>query len=195
VVQRVAIRILLSVIGLVALGTVSAAAQNPAPASAGDFYNRQYEFRIGAFAHGVGSAEEGSADVNAELVFPKLWHLPAQWDWLVPRPHVGVSVNTAEMTDYAYAGALWTYDFTRQFFGELFAGGAVHNGSITNDPDRSNLGSRALFHVGVSLGYRLTPNWSVLGTFEHLSNGNAVLHAAPSNQGLNEYGLRLGFSF
>jgi lipid A 3-O-deacylase len=181
--------------GLVALGPVSALAQDSTSTGASDFYNRQYEFRIGAFAHGIGSAEEGSADINAEVVFAKLWRLPVAWDWLVPRPHVGVSVNIAGMTDYAYAGALWTYDFTRQFFGEVFVGGAADDGAITNDPDRSNLGSRVLFHVGASLGYHPIPHWSVLGTFEHVSNGNAVLHAAPSNQGLNEYGLRLGYSF
>lgn len=36
------------------------------------FYEK-YEFRLGGFAHGVGSVESGSVDVNAELIFPKLW--------------------------------------------------------------------------------------------------------------------------
>jgi len=52
-----------------------------------------------------------------------------------------------------------------------------------------------LFHLGASVGYRLTKAWSILFTFEHLSNCNAVLHAAPANQGLNECGLRVGYAF
>ncbi len=32
-------------------------------------------------------------------------------------------------------------------------------------------------------------------TFDHLSNGKAELNACGPNHGLNEYGLRLGYSF
>jgi len=191
---RLLTHVCLAVVSVCFVGTSAALAGDDAGMER--FFYEKYEFRLGGFAHGVGSAEEGSADINAELVFHKLWGDPAsQWNWLIPRPHIGVSVNTAGETDYAFAGALWTYDITRQIFVEGFVGGAVHDGTIEGDPSRSALGSRVLFHLGGSVGYRITNAWSVLFTFEHLSNGNAVLHAAPSNQGLNEYGLRVGYAF
>ena len=182
----------------VALGAFAYSQSAVAQSLASNAKTPQYfEVRLGAFAHGVGSVESGSVDVNAEFVFPQLWTHPGSpgWNWLVPRPHIGVSINSAGKTDYAYVGALWTYDITPRFFVETFAGGAVHDGAISGDPTRSALGSRVLFHVGASVGYRLTRHWSALVTFEHLSNGNAVLHACRKNQGLNEYGLRVGYAF
>lgn len=163
-----------------------------------------FEARFGAFAHGVGSLEQGSVDINAELVFPQLWdlhnrynwlHLDDSWSWLIPRPHVGGMFNTDGRTSYVYGGALWTYNVTRKIFLEGFLGGAVHNGVLAGDATHNSLGCRVLFHVGGSAGYRIMPRWSVLFTFDHISNGNAVLNACSSNVGLNEYGVRLGYAF
>src|SRR5581483_7130116 len=105
-------------------------------------------------------------------------------------------------TSYAYVGALWNYEITHNAFIEGFVGGALHNGSLDGDPDpvtanprRSALGCHLLFHSGGNLGYHVDEHWSVMFTFDHLSNGNAVLGACPRNQGLNEYGIRVGYGW
>jgi hypothetical protein len=160
-------------------------------------FRDKYEVRLGAFAHGVGGFESGTTSLNAELVFPDPWRgvvADAYRVWL-PRPHIGGSVNLNGKTSYAYVGGLWTVPLPHNFFAEAFVGGAIHNGSLQGEPGRAALGCRALFHVGGSLGYRLNERWSVMATFDHLSNGNAVLHGCSNNQGLNEYGVRLGYSF
>ena len=154
-----------------------------------------YEARLGIFAHGVGSEERGSVDIGGQFVFPRLWTASTDWNWLIPRPHVGFIANTAGRTSYFYGGALWTYNVTPRFFAEGFLGGAIHNGSLEGDATHVALGCRTLFHVGGSVGYRLSEKWSVLATFEHVSNGNAVLNACSNNVGLNEYGVRVGYSF
>lgn len=154
-----------------------------------------FEARLGVFAHGVGSDESGSADIGGELVFPRLWTVPTEFNWLIPRPHIGATVNTAGRTSYFYGGALWTFNLTPKYFVEGFAGGAIHNGSLNGDATHVALGCRVLFHVGGSAGYRLTRHWSAMFTFEHVSNGNAALNACSHNVGLNEYGVRVGYAF
>ena len=154
-----------------------------------------FEARFGAFAHGVGSLESGSVDINGELVFPRLWTVDPEWNWLIPRPHVGFMANTDGRTSYGYGGGLWTFNLTPKFFLEGFVGGAIHNGSLDGDSTHNALGCRVLFHVGGSAGYRFMPHWSVMATFDHISNGNAVLGACSNNVGLNEYGVRLGYEF
>jgi len=166
-----------------------------------DSFRDRFEFRFGVGAHGVGSVESGSVDLNPEIVFPqlRLFGVPADpaWSWIVPRFHVGGMINTAGRTSFGYAGLLWTYQFTNGFFLEGFLGGAVHNGSLNGDPanHEAALGCRVLFHVGASLGYRFTPQWSLMATFDHVSNGNAALDACGRNQGLNQYLVRAAYTF
>jgi hypothetical protein len=165
-----------------------------------DSFRDRFEFRFGAGAHGVGSVESGSVDLNAELVFPQLLlfgPVAPSWAWVVPRVHLGGMLNLSGRTSYLYTGLLWTYELTNRFFLEGFVGGAVHNGSLNGNPadHLAALGCRALFHVGASAGYRFTPQWSLMFTFAHVSNGNAVLDACGRNQGLNEYLDRVGYSF
>jgi hypothetical protein len=88
-------------------------------------------------------------------------------------------------------------------FVEAYVGPAAHNGSLTVTPQLAGLGCDTLFHAGASVGYRFDDHWSVLGTFEHLSNGKTLFGidcgtnqaATGSNQGLNNYGLRVGYAF
>ena len=100
--------------------------------------------------------------------------------------------NTAGRTSYVYAGALWTYNFTPRWFVEGFFGGLIHNGHLDDISDNMNgLGCRWAFHSGGSIGYRLNDRWSVMGTFDHLSNGELC----SLNKGINDYGLRAAYSF
>jgi hypothetical protein len=166
-----------------------------------DSFRDRFEFRFGGGAHGVGSIESGTVDLNAELIFPQLhlfdWQADPSLAWLMPRINVGGMANLSGRTSYLYAGFLWTYEFTNRLFLEGFLGGAVHNGSINGDPANhmAALGCHQLFHVGTSLGYRVTSQWSMMFTFAHVSNGNAVLDGCGRNQGLNEYLVRAGYSF
>jgi hypothetical protein len=173
---------------------------SPESMTSGRSWRDQWEFRTGAFAHGVGSVEKGPVDFNAEIVLPR-WNflnVNSSWDFLVPRLHFGGMLSSK--TSYGYLGGLWNYEITHNLFIEGFVGGAYHNGSLNGDPiggvaQRSALGCRLLFHSGGNLGYHLNEHWSVMATFDHLSNGNAVLGACPRNQGLNEYGLRIGYGW
>ncbi len=152
-----------------------------------------YELRGGVFAHDPSSPEQGSVDINGEF----LVRLPIQQttvpDWLIPRPHIGFTANTAGKTSHAYVGVSWTYDITQKIFVEASFGGAVHNGYTGNVPKRgeNSLGCSPLFRESGSLGYRLTEHWSVMATVEHLSNAGIC----KQNRGLTNVGGRVGYSF
>ena len=151
------------------------------------------EVRVGAFAHDPLSPEKGSADLNLEVLFAKPFHLSSQWDFLVPRPHVGGTISFTGRTSAGYAGLNWTYDFTKNFFAEASFGGAIHNGSTSLiPPAKSNaMGCSWSFHESGGIGYRLNETWSVMGTIEHFSNAGLC----KKNRGLTNYGVRLGYTF
>lgn len=189
-------------LALSALGTVAVASDLPsrsyAPAPAYTpvpddyFFN---EVRIGGFAHGVGTPERGSADVNAEILTRQIFKLedPTYQPW-VPRLHVGGLFNTDHKTSYGYAGLTWTYDIFQNVFIEGSFGGSYNDGK-TGDRfvplDHAKLGCHVLFRESVSLGYRLTEHWSIMATADHVSNGRLCDY----NRGLNNYGARLGYTF
>lgn len=158
---------------------------------------RRMELRFGGFDHGVGSNEAKTADAKVEFVGPRL--LPgvtAWWSALILRPYVSAVGNLDERTSSVRFGGLWTFPFTEHWFGEIFFGGAFHDGSIDGAPGMSALGAHTLFNIGGSLGYRIDRSWSLIGTFDHLSNGKSVFDLPHKmNQGLNSYGLELSYAF
>ena len=152
------------------------------------------EVRIGAFAHDPASPEKGSADLNAEILFARPFSPDnAFLRYLVPRPHLGATANFAGRTSQIYAGGTWTFDLTRSFFVEGAFGGSLNNGdaSVRVRKARNAIGSNVLFHEAASLGYRVTPNWSVIGTVEHSSNAGF----RSQNRGLTNFGIRIGYGF
>ena len=157
------------------------------------------EFKFGVLAHDVGlfdhSVETG-ADVNFELLFTPPEALAPIGS---PRPQVGGSLNTAGGTSSGYFGLTWGITLIQSLFGwgnSVFLngsfGGAVHGG-YTNEapPDRKKLGSTLLARESLELGYQLTPNMSISGFLDHMSNANLATH----NAGLTNAGARLGFKF
>ena len=155
------------------------------------YHPERFELRGGLFAHAIASPEGGSADLNLEVVAPRFFTIPGLPDYFTPRFHVGGIGNFAGRISYVYAGALWTYNFNANWFGEGFFGGLVHNGNLDDVSDHMNgLGCRWAFHSGGSIGYRLNDRWSVMGTFDHLSNAEIFLY----NKGINDWGLRIGYS-
>ena len=178
----------------------------PAPA---DFADR-FEVRFGGYYHGVGSVERNTADVSASFLTPRLnfFGVTGYWAYAIPRVQVGGNVNVEGRTSFAYADLAWDFPVMNWFYLEPFFGGAIHNGSLLGTLTMSDLGCRELFHVGTSVGVPFGQHWSVLGTFEHLSNGKGVFGTdcgtnqsglpgatGGGNQGLNNYGVRVGYAF
>jgi hypothetical protein len=169
----------------------------------GDAPGSQFEARLGVFAAGVGSVEQGTADLNGSFLTPRLnVGAPGYLAYFLPRFQLGGAVNLSGRTSFAYFDGALTLPITQRLFFEPFAGGAIHNGSLTPTPTLSGLGCPVLFHAGVSVGVPITEHWRVLGSFEHLSNGkgfgvNCGTNQSPSgsNQGLNNYGLSASYAF
>jgi hypothetical protein len=201
-----------AILTALALATGAACAADiyaPAPASAwapatgladpGD----RWEARFGVFAHGVGSAEENTVDLNGEIATPRLpLGVTGFWRFLVPRVHVGGFANLSGRTSVLYTGFLWTLPLSERFFVEGFIGPAIHNGSLVPTATHAGLGCHTLFNAGGSIGYRFDQHWSVQATFDHLSNGRELFgincgtnQVVGGNQGLNNYGIRLGYAF
>jgi lipid A 3-O-deacylase len=158
------------------------------------------EVKAGVLAHDIGflgGGVEGGADIVGEVLFksPEFLHVIG-----APRPTIGGSVNTDGKTDYLYFDMTWTATVWRPtlrdgegLYVDGFLGGAVHDGRLVGDDTNGNknLGTRALFHLGVEAGYHITPVYNLEAYFSHLSNADASSH----NPGLNNVGLRAGFKF
>ncbi|MFZ4532404.1 MAG: acyloxyacyl hydrolase [Alsobacter sp.] len=151
-----------------------------------------FELRAGLFAHDPTSPEPRGVDISAEILLPRLPG-PAGFETWMPRLHAGGMAATAGGTSYGYAGLTWSVDLTRTLFVEAALGGAVSNAPTGpyGPPDRSALGCRGAFREAASVGVRITPQLSMLGTLEHLSNAGLC----SSNRGLSTVGVRVGYSF
>jgi hypothetical protein len=152
------------------------------------------EIRGGAYLHDPTSPENGSVDLNLEVLSVKPF-LPADpvLALLVPRFHLGGSLNTAGKTSHVYGGLTWTFDITSKLFVEGAFGVAFHNGDTGRyvPVGHAALGCTPLLREAGSLGYRLDANWTVMATVEHMSNAGLC----NANRGLTNYGLKLGYIF
>lgn len=153
------------------------------------------EVRLGVMAHDPVGSEKGTADINGEVLFNVFRKSGASfWDVLVPRAHVGATGNLSGKTSFVYAGFAWTYDIVPWLFVEGAFGGAVHNGPTgpTAPPGLDALGCNPLFHESMSIGFLIAPQWSVMATTEHISNGFGCYGV---NKGLTNTGVRVGYRF
>jgi lipid A 3-O-deacylase len=171
-----------------------------APALAEDGGKIVDEVKTGVLAHditlGGRAVETKGVDINGEILFSS----PGFLDIIgAPRPHLGISVNTAGETDQAYFGLTWGLPIFHHIAGEGDAltiygslGGAVHDGFIDSAPDgRKKLGSVILFRESAELGYQLTKMVSFSAIVDHISNANLGNH----NAGITSAGARVGFKF
>jgi hypothetical protein len=182
------------VVGLLVASAIAgereaADASSPQNNSSPDEFQR-FELRLGAFAHDSLSPERGSADINGEILFAPFDRAN---NWLIPRLHVGSTLNTAGKTSIAYAGFTWTYDISKNIFIEGAFGGALNNGRTgpVAVPGHNAMGCSASFHEAASVGYRVTHAFSILATIEHSSNAGLC----PQNRGLTNFGLRAAYAF
>jgi lipid A 3-O-deacylase len=150
------------------------------------------EGKLGIIAHDInlfGTHKEPGADINGEVLFTSPGLLRAIG---APRPHLGVSVNDAGATSYAYAGLTWTLEWRDILFAGLGLGGAVHDGNLDSEASHHKaLGSRALFHESLELGAYLTEKISTSLFLDHISNADLARH----NAGITNFGLRAGYKF
>lgn len=166
----------------------------PAPVPVAQPFFYDYEVRFGGLIHDYYSQEGGSVDLNGELLFPKLWHLQnGFWDQFIPHPDIGFTANFVGKTSNLYAGAAWNFDITQRLFFSVEFGPGVNNGRTGADVPMGHnaIGCNAWFHESASAGYRVTENWSVMGTIEHSSNAGLC----DENRGVTNYGVRLGYRF
>lgn len=155
------------------------------------------EFRFGLSAHDPWGLEgrERTANLTGEILLAKPFTASDLFtSYFIPRPHFGGSLNFDNRTSFAYAGLSWTIDLTPNVFIEGSFGGAVHR--VDKNPANpfaapQQLGCSPLFRESGSVGVRLSANWSLMATIEHLSNADAC----PDNRGLTNIGARVGYSF
>lgn len=155
------------------------------------------EFRFGLSAQDPWGREgrDSSANLTGEILFDKPFTASDLFtSYFIPRPHLGGSLNFNDRTSFAYAGLSWTIDVTPSIFVEGSFGGAIHNGGDSSHPlsDRQAVGCSPLFRESGSVGVRLSANWSVMATIEHLSDGGTC---SDENRGLTNVGARVGYSF
>lgn len=181
-----------------ATGTWAAEVKKPSGAQAAPAQpSLLSEFRFGFSAQDPWGVEgrDGSANLTGEILFAKPFTASDLFtSYFIPRPHLGGSLNFNDRTSFAYAGLSWTFDVTPNLFLEGSFGGAVHNGNtnaLNALSNRQALGCSPLFRESGSVGVRLSANWSVMATIEHLSNADTC----SENRGLTNIGARVGYSF
>jgi lipid A 3-O-deacylase len=132
--------------------------------------------------------ETASADINVEAQLkPSYFFLGG-----TIRPALGGTVSTDGQTSHMYADARWTFVQPGGMFFSVGIGAAIHDGMWSNrDPHSKALGSMALFHVPVEIGYQIDAVNSVSIYFEHISNGSFQIY----NEGLDRLGVRYGYKY
>lgn len=153
-----------------------------------------WEVRGGLYAHDPLSPEAGSVDLNGEVLAPKLWQASDPfWSFLIPHPDLGTTISLGGKTSNLWGGAAWNYDVTDRIFLSPTFGVGVNNGKTGNvvPPGWNSVGCNWWFHESLSVGYRLSANWSVMATVEHSSNAGLC----SQNRGLTNAGVRLGYRF
>ena len=150
------------------------------------------EIRLGFLVHDQGVAshnKEGGYDGNVEVLFTSNDFLDLIW---APRPHFGGSVNSQGDTSQVYLGLTWEWGFLGSAFFDFSFGGAYHTGETTTDArDKKELGCSVLFRESIDLGYRFDDHHGVSLFLDHISNAKLC----SENEGLENFGLRYGYSF
>jgi len=167
------------------------ATEAPAPA---------WEARFGLGAANPGGRESGLLNFGGEILTPRVATLNDRFaDAFVPRFHLGSSLNV-NGTQYAYAGATWTFDVSQSIFLEASLGAAVNNGKtgFVVPENRLNVGCNTGARSAAALGFRLSDRWSLIATLEHFSTtgcSDNPVATAGSPRGPSNFGARLGYTF
>lgn len=159
-----------------------------------------WEARFGLGAANPGGRESGLLNLGGEILTPRVATLNDRFaNAFVPRFHLGSSLNV-NGTQYAYAGATWTFDVSQSVFLEASLGAAVNNGKTgaVIPENRLNVGCNAGARGAAALGFRLNDRWSLIATLEHFSttgcSDNSLANAG-NPRGPSNFGARLGYTF
>jgi lipid A 3-O-deacylase len=159
-----------------------------------------WEARFGLGAANPGGRESGLLNFGGEILTPRIATLNDRFaNAFVPRFHLGSSLNV-NGTQYAYAGATWTFDVSQSVFLEASLGAALNNGKTgpVIPENRLNVGCNAGARGAAALGFRLNDRWSLIATLEHFSTtgcSDNPLANAGNPRGPSNFGARLGYTF
>lgn len=132
------------------------------------------------------------SDISGDLIFET-----PDWDFMTwlgsPRPLIGATLNFSGKESLIYAGLNWHWQvFDTPFYLEGTFGAAAHNGYLDGAPaGMRNLGCRVNFYEVFGIGANLGENVTATLTYEHTSNAGLC----ERNQGLSNFGVRLGWAF
>ncbi len=160
------------------------------------------ELRIGLSAHDVHHAalpflvNEWRLDQIEDITFDVLFTSPDldAFRWIgSPRPEIGATINLDGQDSIAHAGLTWQLPvFDTPLYLEGTFGAAIHDGYLTGAPaGRKNFGCRVNFYERFGVGMNLSDNATATLTYEHTSNNGWC----SANDGLSNFGLRLGWKF
>lgn len=172
-------------------GSVSSYApanEPPAPA---------WEARVGAGFANPGGRESGLANIAADIFSPRI--LPPS-DRIaaafIPRFNLGSSLNL-NGTRYAYAGATWSFDVSKEVFVEASLAAALNDGKtgFIVPQNRLDLGCNTGTRQAAAVGVRLSDRWSLVTTLEHFSSAGCSDRGSSSGNGPANISARLGYTF
>ncbi len=160
---------------------------------------------------GLGAAgrESGTYDLHLGYRTPRLDSLR----WLGrPQAQAFVAINSDGLSNFVSAGFGWPIPLSenvyfRPGFGLAYTDGAAglppSNAPGLSDLERArrtalyfsriDFGSKVLFNPELALGFKLSDRWAAEFSYTHLSNGQ-IFHQG-KNQGLDDAGVRLVYSF
>jgi cob(I)alamin adenosyltransferase len=154
------------------------------------------ELRIGGFRQAIDDApHEGGPALNLEVLFGR-W--PGGYEnrilelFMTPRPHIGTTISLNGKTSEFYFGDTWDFKLTDWAFIEASFGGAAHDGPL-DELGHASYGCRLNFRESGSLGFKLSEDWRLLFTLDHMSNAG-LCNPLP-NRGLTNAGARIGYKF
>ncbi|MDX2276723.1 MAG: acyloxyacyl hydrolase [Hyphomonadaceae bacterium] len=166
------------------------------------------EAYVGVMQHNICVLDCKNADKEEgpNITFQVNFDSPGFLEWAFsPKPMIMASINTQGDTSYAGFGLDWRFNITDNWSIDPSFGYVIHNGENSNPypnntPEAAEfadnhvlLGSDDLFRTGLGLTYHFDNAWMLQGYFEHLSHGQIL--GEGRNQGLDEFGLRLGYRF
>lgn len=166
------------------------------------------EFHVGVMDHNicVTNCDNADKEDGPNVTFQVSFDSPSFLGWAgSPQPYVMASVNTGGDTSYGGVGLEWRWTFTERWALEPGFGVVVHDGATDNpfangtpeaaafSEENVLLGSDVLFRTSLGLTYDFDGPWEAGLFFEHLSHGQIL--ASGRNQGLDEFGIRLGYQF
>lgn len=116
-----------------------------------------------------------------------------------PEINLGGHLSTLGRASMVHLGLTWSsHLFETPLFIEGTVGGALTNSTLgsATPPDR-NVGCPALLYFNAGLGYQFDEHWSVLVDAYHASHASLCWVLAPGapNEGLNGYGIKVGYRF